>query len=165
MVGYFDEDFFAYCEDTDLGLRLRWSGWKIVVAPSAYVEHFYSMTVGKFSLQKIYFVERNHVWVAVKNFPWFLLFMLPFVTSWRYIVQTYFLLSGKSELNKFTASNSIISLILIYPKTYVSMILKLPAMFVKRWSFLKKHCIRSIDMFNLIWKFHISVAEIIGLRK
>jgi len=86
-VGLFDEDFFAYCEDTDLGLRLHRSGWKIVVAPDAYVHHYYSMTGGKFSLQKIYWVERNHLWVAIKNFPWFLLTILPFVTAWRYLVQ------------------------------------------------------------------------------
>lgn len=39
-VGFFDKDFFAYCEDTDLGLRLRWAGWRIVVAPDSYVHHF-----------------------------------------------------------------------------------------------------------------------------
>ena len=27
-VGLFDEDFFAYCEDTDLGLRARLAGFK-----------------------------------------------------------------------------------------------------------------------------------------
>jgi GT2 family glycosyltransferase len=28
QTGAFDESFFLYCEDTDLGLRARWAGWK-----------------------------------------------------------------------------------------------------------------------------------------
>lgn len=161
-VGDFDKDFFAYCEDTDLGLRLRWAGWKIVVAPNAYVEHFYSMTVGKFSLQKIYFVERNHVWVAVKNFPWFLLFILPFVSAWRYILQTYFILSGKSELNKFTESHSSMSLFAIYLKSYMSMLLKSPVMFTKRWSFRNKRRMSSIDILHILLKYRLSISELLG---
>lgn len=160
-AGVFDKDFFAYCEDTDLGLRLRWAGWKIVVAPNAYVEHFYSMTVGKFSLQKIYLVERNHVWVAVKNFPWFLLFILPLITTWRYTVQTYFILSGKGELNKFTKSHSSISLFTIYLKSYMSMLLKLPVMFTKRWAFRKKRRVSSMDMLHILLKYRLSMSELL----
>ncbi len=48
---------------------LRRAGWNIAAAPEAYVHHhYYSMTGGKFSLQKIYWVERNHLWVAIKIF-------------------------------------------------------------------------------------------------
>jgi GT2 family glycosyltransferase len=161
-VGLFDEDFFAYCEDTDLGLRLRWSGWKIVVAPGAYIHHFYSMTGGKFSLQKIYWVERNHLWLAIKNFPWFLTAILPFVTTWRYLVQGYFVLRGIGELKKFIEGNDLPAIALTYLKAYINMFQKLPAMLAKRWSFRKKHRLRNIDMFNLIWKFRLSMDEIIG---
>lgn len=71
-VGGFDDDFFAYCEDTDVGLRLLWAGYKTVAAPGAVVIHYYSKTTGEFSLRKIFWVERNHYWVALKNFPLFL---------------------------------------------------------------------------------------------
>jgi GT2 family glycosyltransferase len=119
-VGLFDDDFFAYCEDTDLGLRLRRAGWQIVVAPGAYVTHFYSMTGGKFSLQKIYWVERNHFWVAIKNFPWFLLAILPLVTAWRYLVQGYSVLRGIGELNRFAERNDLSTIAPTYLKAYIN---------------------------------------------
>ena len=86
-VGLFDEDFFAYCEDTDLGLRLRRAGWKAVIAPGAEVKHYYSMTTGRFSLQKLYWVERNHLWVVVRNFPAVIFPLVPLITLWRYFLQ------------------------------------------------------------------------------
>ena len=38
-IGLFDERFFLYCEDTDLGLRARWAGWECVYVAGAVVEH------------------------------------------------------------------------------------------------------------------------------
>lgn len=164
-VGLFDKDFFAYCEDTDMGLRLRRAGWKIVAAPGAYVHHYYSMTGGKFSLQKIYWVERNHLWVALKNFPWFLLAILPLIAGWRYLVQGYSVLRGSGELNKFTENNELSAIISTYLKAYIDMFKKLPVMFVKRLRFCKKQQLTNIEMFHLIWKFHLPIDEIIGMRK
>ena len=162
-VGLLDEDFFAYCEDTDLGLRLRGAGWNIVVAPGAYVKHFYSMTGGKFSLQKVYWVERNHFWVAIKNFPWFLLAAIPFLTLLRYIVQGYSVLKNTGELNKFTENINLPAIVLTYVEAYIDMFKKLPCMQAKRRMIFKKHRFRNTDMSHLIWKFHLSINEIIGV--
>ncbi|MHC4474187.1 MAG: glycosyltransferase family 2 protein [Planctomycetota bacterium] len=163
-VGLFDEAFFAYCEDTDLGLRLLRAGWKVVVAPEAYVYHFYSMTGGKFSLQKIYWVERNHFWVAIKNFPWFLLVVVPLVTTWRYLVQVSLILNGRGELDRFAEHNSLRAIVATYLKAYVDMLKQVPAMLIKRRQFRKKHRLKDIDMFYSMWKFRLSIGEIIGTR-
>ena len=163
-VGLFDEDFFAYCEDTDLGLRLRRAGWETVVAPGAYVYHYYSMTAGKFSLQKIYWVERNHLWVAIKNFPLVLLFTLPVMTLFRYFVQAHSILKGTGELNKFMERHDLWAIAPAYLKAYLDMFQKLPTMLKKRCAFRKKRRLKNMDMFNLILKFRLSVHEIIGIR-
>jgi GT2 family glycosyltransferase len=68
-TGLFDESFFLYCEDTDLGLRGRWAGWGCIYVPEARVEHRYSQTAGKASNLKAYYVERNRLFVALKCFP------------------------------------------------------------------------------------------------
>jgi GT2 family glycosyltransferase len=83
-IGCFDEDFFAYCEDSDLGLRALWAGWKTVSAPRAIVYHKYSATSGNYSPAKLFWVERNHFFVALKNFPAQMILTLPWWTLYRY---------------------------------------------------------------------------------
>ena len=68
-IGLFDETFFLYCEDTDLGLRARWAGWECVYVPGAVVEHRYSHSAGRASPLKAYYVERNRLYTAIKNLP------------------------------------------------------------------------------------------------
>lgn len=43
-VGFFDENFFAYYEDIDLGLRLQLAGWKVGFVPKSKVFHKIGMT-------------------------------------------------------------------------------------------------------------------------
>ncbi len=78
QIGFFDDDFFAYAEDVDLALRGRLAGWDAVAATRAVVHHKYSQTGGSLSPLKVYLVERNHYWVALKNFPLSQLAGLPF---------------------------------------------------------------------------------------
>ena len=67
-IGGFDPRFFLYCEDTDLGLRARWAGWKCLYVPDAVVEHHYSHSAGRASPLKAYYVERNRLFVAGQEF-------------------------------------------------------------------------------------------------
>ena len=67
-IGLFDESFFLYCEDTDLGLRARWAGWECLYVPDAMVEHRYSHSAGKASALKAYYVERNRLFRDLQEF-------------------------------------------------------------------------------------------------
>jgi GT2 family glycosyltransferase len=75
-VGGFDEDFFCYGEDVDLGFRLRLAGWKSMLVPDAVVRHVGSASSGgQRSEFASYHGHRNMVWVYVKNMPGFLFWL------------------------------------------------------------------------------------------
>jgi GT2 family glycosyltransferase len=103
QVGLFDDDFFLYCEDTDLGLRARWCGWKCLYVPEARVQHHYSHSSGGASPLKAYYVERNRLFVLVKNFPMRLLVWAPLVTLARYAWHAWFLVQGRGTAARFRA--------------------------------------------------------------
>ena len=102
-VGGFDADFFLYCEDTDLGLRARWAGWKCLYVPDALVEHHYSHSAGRASPVKAYYVERNRLFVLAKNFPLRMLVRAPFITFARYFWHAVYLMQGKGSAARFRA--------------------------------------------------------------
>ncbi|MEO5924092.1 MAG: glycosyltransferase family 2 protein [Bryobacteraceae bacterium] len=68
-IGGFDEDFFAYADDAELGLRARWAGWKCLYTPNAVVRHHRGATLGLGSGRRLTLIERNRVLLAVKLFP------------------------------------------------------------------------------------------------
>jgi GT2 family glycosyltransferase len=100
-IGLFDESFFLYCEDTDLGLRAQWAGWGCRYVPGAVVEHRYSQTAGRASPLKAYYVERNRLYTIVKNFPAGMLFVAPFASVARYFWHMAALLSGRGKAAEF----------------------------------------------------------------
>jgi GT2 family glycosyltransferase len=105
-IGAFDGRFFLYCEDTDLGLRARWAGWKCLYVPDAVVEHHYSHSAGGASPLKAYYVERNRLFVLVKNFPAGMLLAAPFATLARYLWHAWYLLEGRGSAARFRAEGN-----------------------------------------------------------
>jgi len=102
-IGAFDDRFFLYCEDTDLGLRARWAGWKCLYVPEAVVEHHYSHSAGRASPLKAYYVERNRLFVLAKEFPLAMLLAAPLVTVVRYFWHAWYLLEGRGSAGRFRA--------------------------------------------------------------
>jgi GT2 family glycosyltransferase len=71
VIGYFDENFFAYMEDVDISYRARIHGYKCLYCPKAVVYHVGSATSGsKYNTFKIRLAARNNVFVPYKNMPW-----------------------------------------------------------------------------------------------
>jgi GT2 family glycosyltransferase len=76
-VDGFDEDFFSYFEDIDLGFRLQLRGYRSLYVSNAIVQHVGSGTFGVKSNFAYYYVHRNMIWTFVKN--------MPFAMLWRYL--------------------------------------------------------------------------------
>ena len=98
QVGGFDEDFFSYFEDVDLGFRLRLQGFRCLFIPEAIVEHIGSASSEKINAFAIYHGHRNLVWAYVKNMPpslfWLYLPLHLFVNLYFLL---YFSLRGQSK--------------------------------------------------------------------
>lgn len=76
-VNGFDEDFFCYMEDVDLGFRLRLSGFRCLYVPDSVVYHVGSATTGhQHSAFAVYHGHRNLVWTYIKNMPGVLFWLL-----------------------------------------------------------------------------------------
>ena len=91
-AGGFDEGYFSYQEDVDLGFRLRLKGLHCFYVPRAIVHHVGSVSTGKYSDFAIFHGHRNLVWTYVKNMPttlfWLFLplhFFMSFLTILRFI--------------------------------------------------------------------------------
>lgn len=160
-IGAFDEDFFAYCEDTDLGLRARLSGYDCVNVPKAVVYHHYSGTGGKYTPFKAYLAERNHFWVAVKNFPLSILMLYPLYSVWRYIVQTYGVITGKGAGGRFVEGFSKFELIKILVKSEVDAIKKLPVMVSRRRAVQKSRKAGTAEVRRWFREFGLSASGVV----
>jgi GT2 family glycosyltransferase len=74
QLGGFDEDFFCYGEDVDLGYRLQLAGEPTLLVPTATIHHVGSAsTGGRKSEFAVFHGTRNRFWVLFKNTPALLL--------------------------------------------------------------------------------------------
>ncbi len=133
-VGVFDRDFFAYCEDTDLGLRAVRAGYSSMNVPGAVVYHHYSGTTGKYSLKKAFLVERNHLWVVAKNFSLLNILLLPFYNIYRYVLQLMGIILGKGSASKAAQNISPFKLAFTVVQACISAMIKLPVMLKRRFA-------------------------------
>lgn len=68
-VGGFDEDLFCFCEDVDIGYRLRLLGERCVFLPGATVLHAGGALSGRISDFSVRHGARNRLWTYLKNTP------------------------------------------------------------------------------------------------
>ena len=159
-IGLFDEDFFAYAEDTDLGWRARLAGWKAFYVPEAIVYHHHSKKFGTYSPLKAFLVERNRIWVAWKNFPLPFLFLWPFYTALRYFYQGIGALTQRGASGRFGKESSPLLLISIVGKAFFEALKGFPKLLRKRRITQRTKKISNRAFYLLFKKYGIKARDI-----
>lgn len=159
-IGLFDEDFFAYADDAEMGIRARLAGWKCLYVPKAVIYHKNSGTGGQYSPFKAFYVERNRFWITIKYFPYPLLILSFFFTFYRFLFQAYGALTHRGAAGKFTEIYSPLKLILILLKAYGSGFFLLPVMWNKRRMLKLFKKVSYVEIFCWFKRFGMGVKEI-----
>ena len=162
-IGGFDEDFFLYCEDTDVGLRARWAGWTCRYVPEAVVEHRYSHSAGRASALKAYYVERNRLFVVAKNFPATAIVRAPFTSLLRYAWHAYFMLRGQGTSGQFRERGVGIALAWFVLKAHLALLGQIRALGSKRRTIQKTAKLTTPEFLKLIREHSISARQVAAL--
>lgn len=95
-IGYFDENHFAYLEDTDICYRAKIYGYRNVYASKARVYHVGSGSSGSvYNLFKTKYSSRNSIYLIYKNMPILqILLNLPFLIPGFLAKAVFFLKKG-----------------------------------------------------------------------
>lgn len=159
-VGLFDEDLFAYCEDTDLALRTLWAGWHCRAIPSAVVYHKYSASTTDYSPLKAFLVERNRVWVAAKCLPLPLLLTSPLFTAMRLGTQAWGALSQRGAAGRFAAQYSPLALLKVLLRAWLAGLAGLPSVWRKRRAVQRTRRLSAVDCSLFLWRHRMGVQEV-----
>ncbi len=160
-IGAFDRDFFLYCEDTDLGLRALWAGWRCRYAAEAGVRHHYSATSRTCRDMKARYVERNRIWVALKTFPSALLLILPFASLARYLWLLWSISTGSGTAGEFVRSGlSLRSAFAVVARAHLDTLANLPELLRKRRLIFRTRKTGVMEFTRLLLRHRITAREL-----
>jgi len=160
QIGCFDEDFFAYADDAELGLRARIAGWRCLYVPTAVVYHHHGSTLGRFSPERMVLIERNRVWLAAKLFPWRMLALNPIYFFLRVAVSTYGAVRGSGEGARFAAARGFWPLVKCLLRANVSALAGLPRMLAKRRKLARIRRLSNAEVCLLLRRFRIRLRDL-----
>jgi GT2 family glycosyltransferase len=159
-IGLYDKDFFMYANDSDIGWRQQLYGWKCIYNPEAIAYHKHSKSAGSYSDLKVFYVERNHLFVALKYFPFFDFILSFYYTFYRYLIQLILVKRNKGALSKYKQESSLFHGLLILIKAYFGFLKALPLMYKKR-KYYFRNCKISREIFRRIFdNYGVSAIKI-----
>lgn len=159
-VDGFDETFFAFGDDADLGMRARLLGWKAWYVPTAVVRHRHSASFGAYSPFKVMLVERNRLLLAVKSFPLSLLWRNPFWTLKRLGWNAYGVFRRKGSASRFVETNGWMQTVVNLAWSYFSALKLLPEALRRRRVIQRTRRLSHAEMVSLLQRFQIDIREL-----
>lgn len=158
-VGGFCEDFFAYGDDADLGLKLRLLGFRCLFIPSSIVLHRQSCTSQPFSAQKLFWIERNRIWVMLRFLPLRWILLSPVFCFLRLFGSWLAGNKGMGLAGKVKQNHSSISLCVIFFKAWISALGGSLKMLEERRELFKLGKIPQREWLKILEKFRASTKE------
>lgn len=158
-VGLFEEAYFAYLEDLDLGLRGQLRGWRCLYVPTALAYHKKSMSGGYHSAFKAYLVERNRIWNAVRLLPLRLLVLSPLWTLARYLGQAYATASGQGMSSQFRRDYSRSELLRILLRAYAAALAGLPRAWRQRRRIQARRRLGMVAVYRLLRRHRLPLRD------
>ena len=160
QIGGFDEDFFAYADDAELGLRARIAGWKCLYIPEAVVRHHRGATLGVRSSRRLELIERNRLLLAAKLFPWSLLWMNGLYYAMRLGAGAWAAILGQGEVGKYQGTRGKLRAALAVLKGGWQALPLLPRMLAKRRDVERIRKLSPREVRKLILDHRISLKEL-----
>jgi GT2 family glycosyltransferase len=159
-TGGFDESFFAFGDDADLGMRARLLGWKAWYVPNAVVHHRHSATAGAYSPLKVMLVERNRLLLALKNFSLPLLLSNPYWSVRRIVWHAYAASRGKGASGQLVAAQGWWRTLRILCWAHLSMLKNLPAALKNRRIIQRTKRLSNKEVMALLRRFQIDLRQL-----
>jgi GT2 family glycosyltransferase len=161
-IGGFDEDFFAYGDDAELGLRARIAGWRCLYVPDAVVRHHRASSLGAGSTRRVELIERNRVLLAAKLFPWSLLWLNSLFYLVRIAAGAAAAVRGQGELANFPGWRGKLRLIWALLRADLEALRLLPKMLRKRRQIRQIRKLTPGQVRRLILRHRISPQALTG---
>lgn len=159
-IGGFDEDLFAYGDDAELGLRARIAGWKCLYVPTAIVWHRRGGTLGLDSLRRVSLIERNRVLLAVKLFPWSLLWLNGLFYLARVGAGIVAAAKGTGEASRFPGWKGKLQLAMALVEGDLRALWLIPRFLRKRRQMRQIRRLSPSEVRQLLWRYRIPLREL-----
>ncbi len=131
-AGGMADEFFCYCEDGDLGLRMVAAGHRFAWLPGVVVHHELSSSSGAHSAFKAFHVERNHFATMVHSAPLSLLVALPFLTLLRIARAAVDAMRGRGAAGGLVRASSPLSLATTLLRAWIEALRAVPTALAHR---------------------------------